>query len=238
MDSDNIGMRISDESLGAHTKLLRRLQTPLLAMLVVALCFYFQPKSYRFDAAATRRGNASHARHSNDQTHRKDHTTVTTSLNGDPESAESQPTSNVAGPGPIPSRLDHVAAFARLMATVDQIFESHFGHDCVARAIAKVAIAATRSAALPAGQQTVTDGLILRNPASTGGPIAFLLNDAVHRLEPGDEVVVTDSGPKTVHFHRGGSLGESKQILTSGIYEFRITAKGWDLVPANGDRNQ
>jgi hypothetical protein len=52
-------VRISDESLGVHAVLLRKLRTPLLALLLLLMCIYFRPRRRSAElGAADHRGAA------------------------------------------------------------------------------------------------------------------------------------------------------------------------------------
>ena len=83
--------------------------------------------------------------------------------------------------------------------------------------------------ALPASQAK-NSWVIIRNPAASGGPVAFLIDEETDvRLEEGQSRSLS-GGPRTVEFDRGGDFGAAKKTLSEGTYEFVVTDRGWDLV--------
>lgn len=89
-----------------------------------------------------------------------------------------------------------------------------------------------RSNILPASQ-SVTSTVTIRNPAASGGTVAFVVddNDEV-TLNAGQTQTLTHRGSYNVEFDRGGDFGVARKSLSSGAYEFQVTERGWDLVEA------
>lgn len=89
--------------------------------------------------------------------------------------------------------------------------------------------------ALPTSQRQVT---IVRNPARSGGPVAFVVDDENEvALDEGQSHSLVTGGAYTIEFDRGGDFGSAKKTLGPGVYEFVVTDHGWDLVnPKEVDR--
>ncbi len=60
--------------------------------------------------------------------------------------------------------------------------------------------------------------------------VAFVVNNQVYQLEPG-EVLSLDLSTATLRFDRGGGLGAITQQLVSGDYDFQLAPGGWELLP-------
>ena len=81
-------------------------------------------------------------------------------------------------------------------------------------------------------------GVTLRNPASTGTSVAFLIDGRTEmELAPGEVSPLREKGTYLVEFDRGGDFGTARRELAEGAYEFTATAEGWDLrrVPTSGN---
>lgn len=113
----------------------------------------------------------------------------------------------------------------------------------LATAVKSVVLAAETAAEQPAAvaespepnQQPPADSdTILYNPTKNGGPVSYLVNEAVFTLQPG-ETHELPAGEARVHFHRGSDFGEARYSIAGGVHEFRVTRRGWDLFPADGD---
>jgi len=73
-------------------------------------------------------------------------------------------------------------------------------------------------------------GVTLRNPASTGTSVAFLLDGRTEmELAPGEVSPLREKGTYLVEFDRGADFGTARRELAEGAYEFTATAEGWDL---------
>lgn len=73
-------------------------------------------------------------------------------------------------------------------------------------------------------------GVTIRNPASTGARVAFLLDGRSElELAPGEVSLLRDKGRYVVEFDRGGDFGTARKELDEGTYEFSATSSGWDL---------
>ncbi len=68
------------------------------------------------------------------------------------------------------------------------------------------------------------------NPVSTRGDVLFMLNGSIVSLAPGESHQVENTDPVFVQFHRGEQHGYGEYALARGVYSFRITADGWDLI--------
>ena len=73
----------------------------------------------------------------------------------------------------------------------------------------------------------VTSGVVLHNPASNGGAIAYLLGSQTFTLEPGQTQRLDRS--HVIEFDRGGSFGMARYTIADGSFEFTLTDNGWNL---------
>jgi hypothetical protein len=90
-----------------------------------------------------------------------------------------------------------------------------------------------RANTLPASH-TVTSTVTIRNPAASGGTVAFVVDNADEvMLNAGQTQTLASKGSYTVEFDRGGDFGVARKTLTSGAYEFQVTERGWDLIDAS-----
>jgi hypothetical protein len=86
-----------------------------------------------------------------------------------------------------------------------------------------------RANALPTATATVT----VRNPSASGGPVAFVVDEAREvTLQAGQTQTLSSQPRYIVEFDRGGDFGVARKTLTSGAYEFQVTDRGWDLIEA------
>jgi len=74
------------------------------------------------------------------------------------------------------------------------------------------------------------EGLVLRNPAKSGGTVVYVLDGHVHSLWPGEKQDLPQGRSWKIQFHRGGDFGSADYSLGSGTYTFHATARGWDLL--------
>lgn len=75
-------------------------------------------------------------------------------------------------------------------------------------------------------------GVVIMNPAETGGPIAYRVDDQDFTTESGywQEVPVGDGGTVLITFDRGGNFGTARYSLSPGTSTFKLTDRGWDIV--------
>ncbi|MGC3972580.1 MAG: hypothetical protein QM775_36125 [Pirellulales bacterium] len=96
-----------------------------------------------------------------------------------------------------------------------------------AAASTTAAPAVVKSNALPAYGGT---GVTIRNPAASGGEVAFVVDERLQmQLAPGEAAPLKEKASYTVTFDRGGDFGTTHRVLGEGIYEFVATEKGWEL---------
>ncbi len=75
----------------------------------------------------------------------------------------------------------------------------------------------------------LTGEIVLHNPAENQASISYVLDRHVFTMEPKH----TQRLPLrswTIKFDRGGNFGSVEKVIQSGVYHFKTTAKGWDLV--------
>jgi hypothetical protein len=96
-----------------------------------------------------------------------------------------------------------------------------------------------QSGASPASQAVApASSIILRNPASNGGVVHFLAGRELISLAAGHERELEPVADLVVRFDRGGGLGQTRQAVVAGTYEFRVSSNGWRLerVDYNGPK--
>ena len=71
--------------------------------------------------------------------------------------------------------------------------------------------------------------IYVRNAEGNRYFVAFLLEDQVFQLEPGEDVTVEADRAK-LRFDRGGGLGSVTRDVVAGRYEFQLTVGGWELL--------
>jgi hypothetical protein len=74
------------------------------------------------------------------------------------------------------------------------------------------------------------EGLVLLNPARTGGTVLYVLDRQVHSLRPGEKQELPQGLSWRIQFHRGGDFGSADYLLDNGTYTFQTTVHGWDLI--------
>lgn len=85
-----------------------------------------------------------------------------------------------------------------------------------------------RANTLPVSERQVA---IIRNPAKSGGPVAFVVDDEKEvTLDEGQSHALAANGGYLVEFDRGGDFGTARKTLGPGVHEFVVTDRGWDLV--------
>ena len=73
-------------------------------------------------------------------------------------------------------------------------------------------------------------GVIVRNPAGSKVTLAYLLDDSEDQeISAGETKKLAAKGSYTISFDRGGNYGSARYTITEGLYEFTMTARGWEL---------
>jgi len=86
---------------------------------------------------------------------------------------------------------------------------------------------------LPMEAVPETKTIVIVNPAATNQPINFLLDGQAKTLDEEQVLELSTVEPMVIRFDRGGQFGPAEYTLTEGIYEFRLTDAGWDIVRRN-----
>ena len=73
-------------------------------------------------------------------------------------------------------------------------------------------------------------GLMILNPASTGGAVTFLVDGEQLTLEAGETKILSGTRQHAILFHRGGNFGNASHILLQGEFHFAVGEQGWTLV--------
>jgi hypothetical protein len=94
----------------------------------------------------------------------------------------------------------------------------------------------TVSEAPPPPPPAQPPSLVLINPPSNGGEVHFLVDGRVVTLRPGESRQLAGGPTWRVHFHRGAHFGEALHVVSQGSYSFRVSARGWELLPGNPAR--
>jgi len=85
------------------------------------------------------------------------------------------------------------------------------------------------AAAISNAPEVNIDGIVLVNPSTTKTPVIYEFNAKQERLESGQQVRLPVGAKYNVKFNRGGTFGWQTYGLDPGTYEFKGTAKGWEL---------
>jgi hypothetical protein len=73
-------------------------------------------------------------------------------------------------------------------------------------------------------------GVTVRNPAGSKVKLAYLLDDSEDQeISAGETKKLAAKGSYTISFDRGGNYGSARYTITEGLYEFTMTARGWEL---------
>jgi hypothetical protein len=89
----------------------------------------------------------------------------------------------------------------------------------------------TRDVADPVA--TASSGLTLVNSPESAIRVGFSIDGEVEFLEPGESCELLGEGPWEIAFHRGAELGDEKQTLSVGRYDFSVSLDGWRLEPSD-----
>ena len=73
-------------------------------------------------------------------------------------------------------------------------------------------------------------GTIVSNPDDTNGTVRFSIDGRSYQLKPGFQQALPSGAQRTIRFDRGGNYGIARYSLSEGVYEFRVTDRGWNIV--------
>ena len=86
---------------------------------------------------------------------------------------------------------------------------------------------------LPEAQNAGSGGTVqIAYPASSGPVVHYSLNGADQALNPGKIQSFPNDRRWIVQFDRGGGFGSARYTLSDGLYKFKTTDHGWELVRA------
>jgi hypothetical protein len=71
--------------------------------------------------------------------------------------------------------------------------------------------------------------IVLLNPEENANPVTFQLSGQPQMLEAGQELQFEASQAVMIEYDRGGGFGRVRYSLTGGVYEFKLTERGWQL---------
>lgn len=71
--------------------------------------------------------------------------------------------------------------------------------------------------------------VVISNPKDSGGDVRYTLNGTEFTIKPGYQQKFEDDRAWVVAFGSGGSKGDVKYTLVSGVYKFVPAESGWDL---------
>jgi hypothetical protein len=72
------------------------------------------------------------------------------------------------------------------------------------------------------------------NAELAGAGVAFDIDGVAHQAPAGSRQDLAVAPGSTITYDGGGSLGQRRHLLSSGLYEFRSTDKGWALYKLAG----
>ena len=80
-------------------------------------------------------------------------------------------------------------------------------------------------------ENPILAGLPIRiaNPAANTATLSYVLNGTTYSIAPGYSQDLTLDRPWVITFSRGGTFGEARYGLESGLYSFAKTDHGWEL---------
>ena len=82
---------------------------------------------------------------------------------------------------------------------------------------------------IPEVKTARSTGVLLSNPAESGGIIHYLVDGAAYSLHPGQMHELDGERAPRVEFHRGGQFGDAVYNLGPGKYVVHVTQGGWNL---------
>jgi hypothetical protein len=74
--------------------------------------------------------------------------------------------------------------------------------------------------------------IALTYPAQQGPTLHYELNGVEHMIQPGNTAQFVDDRSWTIEFDRGPGRGSARYSLHEGVYKFKSTDHGWELVQA------
>ncbi len=77
--------------------------------------------------------------------------------------------------------------------------------------------------------EAVGKGVLLVNPADSGGTVQYEIRDHPYQMAAGYTQLLPGADPWVVRFLRGQRQGWEEYSLTPGTYHFQQTDKGWEL---------
>lgn len=72
-------------------------------------------------------------------------------------------------------------------------------------------------------------GVVIRNPITNGGAVRYMVDRNIYTLKPGELQRLDPGELGVVRYHRGGEFGDARLVLSPGVYEFAVSARGWEL---------
>jgi hypothetical protein len=72
-------------------------------------------------------------------------------------------------------------------------------------------------------------------PGKTGPALQYLLNGTEHTIRPGGAATFVNDRRWIIQFDRGADNGTARYTLSDGIFKFKSTDHGWELVRAAND---
>jgi hypothetical protein len=67
------------------------------------------------------------------------------------------------------------------------------------------------------------------NPASSRANLSYTLNGVAYTIQPGESQDLREDRAWVIEFNRGGSFGQARYGLQTGMYSFSVTDHGWEL---------
>lgn len=72
--------------------------------------------------------------------------------------------------------------------------------------------------------------ITILNPAGSGGDVRYSLNGTDYTIREGSTQTFDNDRTWVVSFGSGGSKGDIRYTLSPGLFKFKVTPAGWDLV--------
>ena len=85
-----------------------------------------------------------------------------------------------------------------------------------------------------AAAPTIPITITIVNAEPAGSGVAFALDGVAHQAAGGSRQDLAVAPNSTITYDGGGSLGQRRYRIASGLYEFRSTAEGWALYKLPG----
>jgi hypothetical protein len=83
-----------------------------------------------------------------------------------------------------------------------------------------------------AAAPTIPITIVNAEPAGAG--VAFAIDGITHQAPAGSRQDLAVAPDSHITYDGGGSLGQRRYLISSGLYEFRSTALGWELYKLSG----